>query len=297
MSEEALVLKDVKKVYRTQTEEVQVLKGINLTIREGELAVIMGPSGSGKSTLLSIAGGLDKPTEGRVIVGGVDITDMSEEELAKIRARKIGFVFQSFNLVRNFTALENVMAPLIFTGLYTWKEAAEIASKMLEVVGLKGHEHKFPGQLSGGQQQRVAIARALAPGPDVVLMDEPTGSLDVDSAVRVLGLVKWLNEALGQTIVIVTHNPELSELATRTFYIRGGLIYEQPPGQILAERIKELKGGAGSRELKSLQLSMLKVKLEALERAVSRGVADPGVIEAELKALERRISRLEKLLA
>lgn len=297
MSEEALVLKDVKKVYRTQTEEVQVLKGINLAIREGELAVIMGPSGSGKSTLLSIAGGLDKPTEGRVIVGGVDITDMSEEELAKIRARKIGFVFQSFNLVRNFTALENVMAPLIFTGLYTWKEAAEIASKMLEVVGLKGHEHKFPGQLSGGQQQRVAIARALAPGPDVVLMDEPTGSLDVDSAVRVLGLVKWLNEALGQTIVIVTHNPELSELATRTFYIRGGLIYEQPPGQILAERIKELKGGAGSRELKSLQLSMLKVKLEALERAASRGVADPGVIEAELKALERRISRLEKLLA
>ncbi|MFZ8854745.1 MAG: ABC transporter ATP-binding protein [Thermofilaceae archaeon] len=297
MSEEALVLKDVKKVYRTQTEEVQVLKGINLTIREGELAVIMGPSGSGKSTLLSIAGGLDKPTEGRVIVGGVDITDMSEEELAKIRARKIGFVFQSFNLVRNFTALENVMAPLIFTGFYTWKEAAEIASKMLEVVGLKGHEHRFPGQLSGGQQQRVAIARALAPGPDVVLMDEPTGSLDVDSAVRVLGLVKWLNEALGQTIVIVTHNPELSELATRTFYMRGGLIYEQPPGQILAERIKELKGGAGSRELKSLQLSMLKVKLEALERAASRGVADPGVIEAELKALERRTSRLEKLLA
>lgn len=297
MSEEALVLKDVKKVYRTQTEEVQVLKGINLAIREGELAVIMGPSGSGKSTLLSIAGGLDKPTEGRVIVGGVDITDMSEEELAKIRARKIGFVFQSFNLVRNFTALENVMAPLIFTGLYTWKEAAEIASKMLEVVGLKGHEHKFPGQLSGGQQQRVAIARALAPGPDVVLMDEPTGSLDVDSAVRVLGLVKWLNEALGQTIVIVTHNPEISELATRTFYIRGGLIYEQPPGQTLADRLKELRGSAGSRELKSLQLSMLKVKLEALERAASRGVADPGVIEAELKALERRISRLEKLLA
>jgi putative ABC transport system ATP-binding protein len=297
VSEEALVLKDVKKVYRTQTEEVQVLKGINLTIREGELAVIMGPSGSGKSTLLSIAGGLDKPTEGRVVVGGVDITDMSEEELAKIRARKIGFVFQSFNLVRNFTALENVMAPLIFTGLYTWKEAAEIAGKMLEVVGLKGHEHKFPGQLSGGQQQRVAIARALAPGPDVVLMDEPTGSLDVDSAVRVLGLVKWLNEALGQTIVIVTHNPELSELATRTFYIRGGLIYEQPPGQTLADRLKELRGGAGSRELKSLQLSMLKVKLEALERAASRGVADPGVIEAELKALEKRISRLEKLLA
>jgi len=297
VSEEALVLKDVRKVFRTQTEEVQVLRGVNLAIKEGELVVIMGPSGSGKSTLLSIAGGLDKPTEGRVIVGGVDITDMSEEELAKIRARKIGFVFQSFNLVRNFTALENVMAPLIFTGLYTWKEAALIASKMLEVVGLKGHEHKFPGQLSGGQQQRVAIARALAPGPDVVLMDEPTGSLDVDSAARVLGLVKWLNEALGQTIVIVTHNPEISELATRTFYIRGGVVYEQPPGQTLADRLRELRGGVGAGELKSLQLSLLRVKLEALERAASRGLADAEVIEAELKVLERRILRLEKLLA
>lgn len=297
MSEEALVLRGVKKVYRTQTEEVQVLKGIDLAIGEGELAVIMGPSGSGKSTLLSIAGGLDKPTEGRVIVGGVDITDMSEEELAKIRARKIGFVFQSFNLVRNFTALENVMAPLIFTGLYTWKEAAEIASKMLEIVGLKGHEHKFPGQLSGGQQQRVAIARALAPGPDVVLMDEPTGSLDVDSAIRVLGLVKWLNEAFGQTIVIVTHNPEISELATRTFYIRGGLVYEQPPGRTLADRLKELKSGVDFGGLRSLQLSLLKVKLEALERAASRGAADAEAIEAELRSLERRISRLEKLLA
>jgi len=143
----------------------------------------------------------------------------------------------------------------------------------------------------------VAIARALAPGPDVVLMDEPTGSLDVDSAIRVLGLVKWLNEALGQTIVIVTHNPEISELATRTFYIRGGMIYEQPPGQTLADRLKELKGGVGSGELKSLQLSMLKVKLEALERAASKGLADAEVIEAELRALERRISRLEKLLA
>ncbi|MEM0223866.1 MAG: ABC transporter ATP-binding protein [Thermofilum sp.] len=296
MSEEALSLKNIWKIYRTQSEEVEVLKGVDLSIADGELAVIMGPSGSGKSTLLSIAGGLDKPSKGRVIVGGVDITDMSEEELAKVRARKIGFVFQSFNLIRNLTALENVMTPLVFTGLYSWRDAAEVAKRMLEVVGLKGHEHKFPGQLSGGQQQRVAIARALAPGPDVVLMDEPTGSLDVDTAVRVLSLVKWLNEVFGQTIIIVTHNPEISQLATRTFYIRGGKILEQPPAQTLADRIRELKSGFDTRDLRALQLSILRVKLDALEKVAAKGVADSRALEAELKSLERRIARLEKLL-
>ncbi|MEM0377040.1 MAG: ABC transporter ATP-binding protein [Thermofilum sp.] len=296
MSEEALSLKNIWKIYRTQSEEVEVLKGVDLSIADGELAVVMGPSGSGKSTLLSIAGGLDKPSKGRVIVGGVDITDMSEEELAKVRARKIGFVFQSFNLIRNLTALENVMTPLVFTGLYSWRDAAEVAKRMLEVVGLKGHEHKFPGQLSGGQQQRVAIARALAPGPDVVLMDEPTGSLDVDTAVRVLSLVKWLNEVFGQTIIIVTHNPEISQLATRTFYIRGGKILEQPPAQTLADRIRELKSGFDTRDLRALQLSILRVKLDALEKVAAKGVADSRALEAELKSLERRIARLEKLL-
>jgi len=296
VSEEALSLKNIWKIYRTQSEEVEVLKGVDLSIADGELAVIMGPSGSGKSTLLSIAGGLDKPSKGRVIVGGVDITDMSEEELAKVRARKIGFVFQSFNLIRNLTALENVMTPLVFTGLYSWRDAAEVAKRMLEVVGLKGHEHKFPGQLSGGQQQRVAIARALAPGPDVVLMDEPTGSLDVDTAVRVLSLVKWLNEVFGQTIIIVTHNPEISQLATRTFYIRGGKILEQPPAQTLADRIRELKSGFDTRDLRALQLSILRVKLDALEKVAAKGVADSRALEAELKSLERRIARLEKLL-
>lgn len=240
MSEDALFLRDVWKIYKTATEEIPVLKGINLTVRQGELAIIMGPSGSGKSTLLSIAGGLENPSRGNVIVGGVDITNLSEDELTKIRARKIGFVFQSFNLIRNLTALENVMMPLIFTGIYSWKQAREIAQKMLEIVGLKGHEEKFPRQLSGGQQQRVAIARALAPSPDIILMDEPTGSLDVDSASRVLSLVKWLNEAFGQTIVVVTHNPEIAELASRTFYIRGGQIFEQPPTATLTEKQIEL---------------------------------------------------------
>jgi putative ABC transport system ATP-binding protein len=296
VSEDALVLRDVWKIYKTETEEIPVLKGINLSVRQGELAIIMGPSGSGKSTLLSIAGGLENPSRGNVIVGGVDITNLSEDELTKIRARKIGFVFQSFNLVRNLTALENVMMPLIFTGIYSWKQAQEIAQKMLELVGLKGHEEKFPRQLSGGQQQMVAIARALAPSPDIILMDEPTGSLDVDSASRVLSLVKWLNEAFGQTIVIVTHNPEIAELASRTFYIRGGQIFEQPPTTTLADKVKEVKASTKKGELEKLQLELLKIKLDALESAAMEGKISPEILDAELKSLEARIARLEKFI-
>lgn len=297
MSEEALVLRDIWKIYRTQSEEIPVLKGVNLSVNQGELAIIMGPSGSGKSTLLSIAGGLERPSKGRVIVGGVDITDLDEDELTKIRARKIGFVFQSFNLIRNLTAVENVMMPLIFTGMYSWRQAREIALKMLEIVGLKGHEEKFPRQLSGGQQQRVAIARALAPSPDIILMDEPTGSLDVDSASRVLSLVKWLNEAFGQTIIIVTHNPEIAELATRTFYIRGGEIYQQPPTSTLADKVKELKSSASYGSLAKVQLDLLKIKLEALEAAAKQGKIPPEVLEGELRSLEARISKLEKYVS
>ncbi|MGB9708625.1 MAG: ABC transporter ATP-binding protein [Infirmifilum sp.] len=296
MSEYALELRDIRKVYKTATEEIEVLKGITLKIREGELATIMGPSGSGKSTLLSIAGGLDKPTSGRVIVGGVDITDMNEEELTRVRARKIGFVFQSFNLIRNYTALENVMLPLLFTGIFNVKEAKEIAIRALEVVGLKNHANKFPNQLSGGQQQRVAIARALAPNPDIILMDEPTGSLDVDTAARVLSLVKWLNDAFGQTIIIVTHNPEIAELSTRTYYIRAGAIYEEPPKRTLTEIVKEIKSSGSSGDIKKIQLEMLKLKLEALERALKEDRIDPTLIEAEVNSLEHRINKLEKAL-
>ena len=223
MSEEALVLKDVKKVYRTQTEEVQVLKGINLTIREGELAVIMGPSGSGKSTLLSIAGGLDKPTEGRVIVGGVDITDMSEEELAKIRARKIGFVFQSFNLINRLTVLENIELPLVARGLPRDLRVKLATEALLKVGGDLSWLYKRPNQLSGGQQQRVAIARAIVAPPSILLADEPTGNLDTASAKAVVKTFRELNK-LGQTIVMITHNPEVGHCAERIYMVRDGRI-------------------------------------------------------------------------
>ncbi|MGC8835952.1 MAG: ABC transporter ATP-binding protein, partial [Infirmifilum sp.] len=219
-----------------------------------------------------------------------------EEELTRVRARKIGFVFQSFNLIRNYTALENVMLPLLFTGIFNVKEAKEIAIRALEVVGLKNHANKFPNQLSGGQQQRVAIARALAPNPDIILMDEPTGSLDVDTAARVLSLVKWLNDAFGQTIIIVTHNPEIAELSTRTYYIRAGAIYEEPPKRTLTEIVKEIKSSGSSGDIKKIQLEMLKLKLEALERALKEDRIDPTLIEAEVNSLEHRINKLEKAL-
>lgn len=292
MSEEALTLKDIWKIYKTPTGEIPVLKGINISVMEGDLAVIMGPSGSGKTTLLSIAGGLDKPTKGRVIVGGVDITDMSEEELTKLRARKIGFVFQSYNLIRNFTALENVMAPLLFSGIYSREEARIIAEKTLQLVGLGEHINKYPNQMSGGQQQRVAIARAIAPGPDIVLMDEPTGNLDVDTSVKILSLIKWLNEVFDQTFVIVTHNPEISELASKTYYIRGGRIYEEPPRTTLAETIKELKKRRGEEKQRIVQIEILRARLSALKKAVESGKIDFETAEREIDALEEKIEKM-----
>lgn len=292
MSNEVLVLKDIWKIYKTPTGDFPVLKGVNISIKEGELAVIMGPSGSGKTTLLSIAGGLDKPTKGRVIIGGVDITDMDEEGLTKIRARKIGFVFQSYNLIRNFTALENVMTPLLFTGIYSREEARIIAEKTLKLVGLERHINKYPNQLSGGQQQRVAIARAIAPGPDIILMDEPTGNLDVDTSVRILSLIKWLNEIFDQTFIIVTHNPEISELASTTYYIRGGRIYEEPPRTTLAETIKELKKKRETEEQKTVQIEILEARLEALKKAIKNGKIDLETAEREIAALEEKIKKI-----
>ncbi len=292
MNNEVLVLKDIWKIYKTPTGDFPVLKGINLSIKESELAVIMGPSGSGKTTLLSIAGGLDKPTKGRVIIGGIDITDMDEEELTKIRARKIGFVFQSYNLIRNFTALENVMAPLLFTGIYSREEAKIIAEKTLKLVGLERHLNKYPNQLSGGQQQRVAIARAIAPGPDIILMDEPTGNLDVGTSVKILSLIKWLNEIFDQTFIIVTHNPEISELASTTYYIRGGRIYKEPPRTTLAETIKELKKKKETEEQKTVQIEILKARLEALKKAVKNGKIDLEIAKKEINALEEKIEKI-----
>ena len=293
---EVLKVIDVWKIYGEGGNSVKVLKGISFTIRRGELVIVMGPSGSGKSTLLSIIGTLDRPTRGKVIIGGVDVTSLSEDELVLFRSRKLGFVFQSYNLIKNLTALENVMLPMLLSKIYRVKEAEEKARELLKLVGLEKHAHKFPRQLSGGQQQRVAIARALANDPELILMDEPTGNLDLRSSAQVVSLVKWLNEVYGQTFVIVTHNPELLEIATRVLYIRDGRIYENPPEHLLSVKLREeLEKMVRSRSVREAQVKLLEIRAAALRRLAVEGDISRPILERELAELRARVSRLERL--
>ena len=290
--EEALKLVNITKTYQMGEQTIEVLKNVNLTVKRGELLVVMGPSGSGKSTLLNIAGTLDRPTSGKVYIGGVDVTGMSEEELSIFRCRHIGFVFQSYNLLRNFTARENVMIPMLISGIYNVEEARERAETLLSIVGLEEHAEKFPSQLSGGQQQRVAIARALANDPDVILMDEPTGNLDVRSASNVAALIVWLNRVFGQTFIVVTHNPELAKISTRTIYIAGGRLYSEPPSGLLSVKIGN---EVDSLRLRNAQIRLLQVKAKSLLRLIKSGAATPQ-IEREVEEIEKRIADITKLI-
>ncbi|RLE93080.1 MAG: ABC transporter ATP-binding protein [Thermoprotei archaeon] len=295
---EVLKLVDIWKIYGSGGNKIAVLKGINLSIKRGELVIIMGPSGSGKSTLLSIIGTLDRPTKGKVYIGGVNVTSLNEDELVLFRSRRIGFVFQSYNLIKNLTALENVMLPMILSRLYDVKEAEKKALELLKLVGLGKHAHKFPKQMSGGQQQRVAIARALATDPDLILMDEPTGNLDLKSSAQVVSLIKWLNEVYGQTFLIVTHNPELVEVATRVLYIRDGRIYENPPKQLLAVKLKEeLAKMEKSSTVREAQLKLLEIKAQALKRLALTGSISESRLREELEYLRLRVSKLESLVS
>ena len=291
---EALKLVDVWKIYRQGSAEYAVLKGVNLTVERGELLVVMGPSGSGKTTLLTIAGTLDRPSRGRVYIGGYDVTDLNEERLAEFRSTRVGFVFQSYNLLRNYTALENVMLPMIFSGRYTREEARERAYELLKIIGLEKHAHKFPRQLSGGQQQRVAIARALANDPEIVLMDEPTGNLDVKSSAEVMGLVKWLNEVFGQTFMVVTHNPELAELASRVVYIRDGILYDEPPKNLLNIKImEEIRREDYTAKLRETQIKLLKVRALSVKRLAKEGRVSPDELAKEVELLRYKIKRIK----
>ncbi len=224
MLEEIIKLRGVTKVYRAGEVEVHALRGIDLEVRRGEFIVVLGPSGSGKSTLLSIIGGVERPTSGSVSVNGVDITHLSDKELTEFRRRNIGFVFQFFNLIPTLTAKENIMLALELRGL-RGREAEGEALKLLSEVGLEGKADRFPSELSGGEQQRVAIARALAKNPALLLCDEPTGELDIESGRRVLAVIKRLNRE-GRTVILVTHNTAIGRLATRVIRLRDGKIAE-----------------------------------------------------------------------
>lgn len=218
-----IAMHGVTKTYQRGGETLRVLDGLDLEIASGDFVALMGPSGSGKSTILNVVGGLDKPDSGTIEVAGVNVTGMSAKKLPAWRAEHIGFVFQAFNLVPVLTAMENVMLPLLLTPLSS-KERRKQAEFALEIVGLADRAGHRPRELSGGQEQRVAIARALATDPDIVLADEPTGDLDRDSADAVMDLLLRLNEELGKTFLVVTHDAMVGERAKRTLQLDKGVI-------------------------------------------------------------------------
>jgi len=214
---------DLAKYYKMGSYIVKALDGVNLKIRRGEYVSIMGPSGAGKTTLFNMIGGLDRPTRGKVYIDEVDISKLDAYELAWLRARKIGYIFQTFNLIPVLTALENVMLPMIFAGVRR-EERIRKARELLERVGLGDRLHHRPTELSGGQQQRVAIARALANDPAIVLADEPTGNLDLQTGLEIINLLRGLNKERGVTIVTATHDLKMIDVSDRIIYLRDGKV-------------------------------------------------------------------------
>jgi putative ABC transport system ATP-binding protein len=214
---------DVKRSYKMGDTEVHALKGVSISINRGEYISIMGPSGSGKSTLFNMIGGLDKPTEGKVYIDEVDIAQLDSYELAWMRCRKIGYIFQTFNLIPVMTAIENVMLPMIFAGLNT-ADAQDKAADILNRVELGHRLLNKPQEMSGGQQQRVAIARAFANDPAIILADEPTGNLDLNTGKLIIELLRALNKEKGVTIISATHDHKMLAVSDRILWIRDGLV-------------------------------------------------------------------------
>ena len=226
MARPVIEIKDLVKIYHLGEVDVRALDGVSLHVEEGDFIAIMGPSGSGKSTLMNIIGCLDRPTSGTYVLDGEDVSELSRDRRAIIRNAKIGFVFQSFNLLARTSATENVELPLLYGDLgFTRKQRHEAAREALHRVGLAGREGNYPSQLSGGQQQRVAIARALVTNPAILLADEPTGNLDSRTSIEIMGIFQDLNDS-GKTIVLITHEQDIAQHAKRVVHVRDGLIQQ-----------------------------------------------------------------------
>ena len=249
-------LEDVHKIYDLGEIKVPALRGVSLQVKAGEFVAIMGASGSGKSTMMNLIGCLDRPTSGRCLLDGTDVSGLTSAERAHLRNRKLGFVFQQFNLLARTSALENVELPTLYAGVAS-AERHERARRVLRLVGLEGREDHHPSQLSGGQQQRVAIARALINNPSILLADEPTGNLDSRTSAEIMNLLEALNQQSGLLVVLVTHEPDIAAHARRIVFMRDGLIRHdlavhdrhaalEAVHHIMAEAAEEVPEPAGS---------------------------------------------------
>lgn len=239
MNQPVIKVEDLWKIYQLGEVQVEALRGVSFEIEEGEFVAIMGPSGSGKSTLLNILGCLDRPTRGRYFLDGQEVSQLNENQLAQVRNKKIGFIFQSFNLLPRLAALQNVELPLIYAGIPPQKRK-EQAIKSLEAVGLGDRIHHYPNQLSGGQQQRVAIARALVNDPSIILADEPTGNLDTRSSEEIMHILQELNQE-GKTIVLVTHERDIASHTHRILHFRDGQLVDNETIEQPVEALEVLK--------------------------------------------------------
>lgn len=224
MSDVIVAIKDLKREFRIGSETVKALNGVSFTIKAGEFITIMGSSGSGKTTLLNILGCLEKPTVGEYLLDGINVSNLSKNELAGVRNKKLGFVFQSYNLLARTSAIENVELPLLYNKEFSASERKQKAIQALEAVNLGNRLQHLPGQLSGGQQQRVAIARALVNDPVMILADEATGNLDSRTSYEIMALIQELNNDKGKTIVFVTHEPDIAAFSKRTITLKDGKI-------------------------------------------------------------------------
>ncbi|MFC3196785.1 ABC transporter ATP-binding protein [Parapedobacter deserti] len=230
MSQQSLIqITDIGRKYVIGSETIHALKSVTLTINKGEFVALMGPSGSGKSTLMNILGCLDTPTRGEYILNGINVSDMTDDELAEVRNKEIGFVFQTFNLLPRSTSLDNVALPLVYAG-YSKSKRDEMAQRALESVGLGNRVDHKPNELSGGQRQRVAVARALINNPSIILADEPTGNLDTKTSVEIMELLEEIHSR-GNTIILVTHEEDIAQHAHRIVRMRDGLIEDDYPNK------------------------------------------------------------------
>lgn len=291
MGDPIIRFQNVTKKYQLGMVEINALHNVDIEIERGAFISLMGPSGSGKSTLLNLIGGLDSPTSGEIFIDGINITNMNEKDLAEIRRDKIGFVFQFFNLIPTFTALENVELPMIFQDKLLRSEIRERAKDLLELVDLGERLQHRPTQLSGGQQQRVAIARALANDPVIVLADEPTGNIDSVTGSQIIQLMGLLNKMREQTFLIVTHDHKVSDLTQYTLYMIDGRISKDPEDP---QRVPPGITATMEKEFLASELRFLRKSLENIQK--NKGDLKPEIYRQILSEYSDRIKRLRSMI-